>query len=326
MSIKEITMGHRFIFGFIFILSLGLLISGCNRERRIVPFNVDTDQVLKAITPNDEGSPDNLTFGRDKIPGHIFDYECTTDNDDIYAYFQNLTVLNVNSKINQDLFDFIFRQMGEFGFINDSVSLPQDIYLKEQESGLSYSEVAVKLLDKVKTEFESQVSTLDSCHYPFNIYFQVYPVFLDNEYITYRQSAYAYTGGAHGMTISYLRTYDLTSGELMTFDKIVKPADQSIVREEVAAHMAYSYPIYENLETVNQYIDSLNVWLDNFNTEDEKTEITAENFPVSDVAIIGEGLVFIYQMYELTPGSDGCPMVVIPYDDIKGCLVNNIGI
>ena len=92
------------------------------------------------------------------------------------------------------------------------------------------------------------------------------------------------------------------------------------VREEVAARMAYAYPIYENITTVEQYIDSLNVWLDNFNDSDSSQKITAKDFPIEDVALIKQGLVSVYQMYELTPGSDGCPVVVVPYEDIKGCL------
>ena len=298
---------------------LCLLIS-CNNERRVVPYDVDTDEIYKALPPNEDETPEGVTFGPENIPGFIFDYEMTTDRNDIYVFLENFTVLDVNPKINQSLLEFILGELCEYGFVNDSVSLPENETEKLLAEGLSYSEAAARILDIFKENFDAQLENLEELNTPFNAYFQVYPLYIAPEYVTYRQSAYLYTGGAHGMTVSYIKTYDLKSGNVMTAEDIIKPERMKEVREEVAAHMAYSYPIYENISTVSQYIDSLNVWLDNFDPNDVNEPITADNFPLTDVALIKEGLVCVYQMYELTPGSDGCPLVVIPYKDIRGCL------
>ena len=301
-------------------LFISLILPGCNHSRQVVPFDIDVDEITKPLSPNDDSNPMDLTFGKENIPGFVFDYEMETEKPDVFVFFQNLTILDTKPEITQDIFEFIQGQLCEYGFINDSVSLVPGEFESLISSGLKYNEAAARLIDRQKQEFNSQIETLDSLNYPFNIYFNIYPVYLDKNYVTYWQSAYCYTGGAHGITTSYLKTYDLNSGKLLTYDNIIKENHLEEVREEVAAHMAYSYPIYENISTVEQYLDSLNVWLDHFSSEDSKDLITVQNFPLNDVAITKDGLVFMYQMYELTPGSDGCPMVLIPYKDIKGCL------
>lgn len=311
---------NRF-FPYLFLISF--ILAACNHTRQVVPYEQDTDEIFAPLQPNEEEMPEFQTFGKDSIPGFIFDFEMTTSNHDVFVYYQNLTVLDINPRITYDVLDFSLQQLCEYGFINDSINFTETEYQSLLKEGLNYKEASARTLDKFKEAFDSTVETYDSIVSPFNIYFQIYPVFLNKEIVTYRESAYCYTGGAHGMSISYLRTYDLSTGSLLTLADIVKPERLEEVREEVAAHMAYSYPIYENITSVDQYIDSLNSWLDNFETENEKKEITLQNYPLPDPALTEEGLVFIYQMYELTPGSDGCPVVLIPYKDIRGCLKIN---
>ncbi|MCH5235282.1 MAG: hypothetical protein J1E16_08290 [Muribaculaceae bacterium] len=289
----------------------------------MVPYDVEPDEVFKPLQPNDEGSPDNLTFGNKDISGFIFDHDFTTDNSEIFVYFQNLTILDVNPEINQNIFEFIHQQLSEGGFISNSFELSDKEFANLQNSGLSYLDAAGKILDIFDNSFDNQYDSISSYRTPFNIYFQIYPIYLDSNYITYRQYSYTYTGGAHGITASYLKTFNLASGKELTLSDIVKPEGLNQVHEEAAAHMAYSYPIYENITTVNQYVDSLNVWLGNFygdESAEHDNEVTISNFPLPNPALIDEGLAFIYQMYTMAPGSDGCPLIVIPYKEIKGCL------
>lgn len=302
------------IISFLFLLS-------CSQPRQVVPYEVDSDEIYKALPPNETDATNELTFGTDNIPGVIFDYDFTTGSEDVYIFFENFTLLNINPKINNRVFDFIKSGLKEYGFIPETDSISSEEFSELYNDGLTYAEAAAKILDQIKTQFESKAPEFESYNSPFNAYFQIYPVYLTPEYVTYRLSAYYYTGGAHGITISYLYTFNLSTGEVLSLEDIVKPDAISTVKEEVAAHMAYSYPIYENITTVDQYIDSLNVWLDNFESPDKSYEVTASDFPVSDVALLSDGLAFIYQMYELTPGADGCPVVLIPYKDIKGCLL-----
>lgn len=305
------------LFPSIFLL---LTFIACNHSRQIVPSEIVNDELLKPLQPNDEGLPGIVTFGRDSIPGYVFDYDMTTENDDVFVYLENITLLDINPEVSQTLFSFILEGMCEYGFANDSASFNNNEFKSLLESGLTFKEAGEKMIGDLKNSFDSQINKIESFNSPFNAYFQIFPVFIKGDYITYYQTAYFYTGGAHGITLSYLHTFDITTGKELSFEDLVKPERAAEVREEVASRMAYSYPIYENIKTVDQYIDSLNVWLDNFNSEDDQEKITLKDFPVSDVALSDQGLVFVYQMYELTPGSDGCPIVVVPYKDLHGCL------
>lgn len=309
-------------FPLIFIFSL-ILISfySCSQsERPVVPYDTEADAVFKRLSPNEEDAPEGLTFGKDSIPGVIFDYEMSTNDSDIYVFFDKFTLLDINPEINQDIVEFIYSHMSENDFLTSAAQLPYNVFSNLVASGVGYQDAMTKVLDMLRIYFEAGLASRSFILPPFHMYFMIYPVYLDDNYITYRLYASCFTGGAHGIPYSYLRTYDLNSGKLLTLKDIVKPEGLKDVREEVAAHMAYSYPIYENITTVNQYIDSLNKWLDHFDPMDITGKITIQDFPLSDPAITSEGLAFIYSVYELTPGSDGCPLVVIPYRDIKGCL------
>lgn len=301
------------------LLIVSVIFTACNHSRVVVPNDVDSEEIYKALAPNDEETPQGVTFGPDSIAGFIFDYEMTTDNSDIYVFFDNLTVLDVNPAITQDIFEFAHGQLSEYGFISDSTVMAPNEMEQLISKGYNFAEASGELLQSINNEFDNNLKVIQEYKSPFNAHFEIYPLFLDNKIVTYRLSAYCYTGGAHGITISYIRSYDLGTGKKLDFDDFIKVDAREDVREEIAAHMAYSYPIYDNITTLDQYIDSLNIWLDNFDTDNE-TIITARNFPVTDAALIDLGLVVVYQMYQLTPGSDGCPVVVIPFKDIPGCL------
>lgn len=314
-------MKNKFkITGALFFVSLIILAIGCDRSRQVVPYDTDPDEVYKALAPNEEDAPEGLRFGPDGISGITWDFEIPTQDSDVYIFFQNFTLLDVNPLINDSIFSFIAEQMEESGFAASGFSLPSDAYSSLLKNGESYGGAGQKLLDVLKEAFESKLEEEGMPKYPFHLYFQIYPVFMDKNYVSYRLTAYSFTGGAHGMTYSYLKSYDLRTGKTLTLEDIVTPEGMEDVREEVAAHMAYSYPIYENITTVDQYIDSLNVWLDHFDPMGLTGDVSLKNFPLPNPALTSEGLAFVYEMYVLTPGSDGCPLVVVPYKDLKGCL------
>lgn len=293
----------------------------CNKtDRQVVPVDTDSDEVFTPIEPNDDENPLEITYGPDSISGITFNFDMQTNDSDVYVFLNNFTILDLNPKINEAIFDFIAEIMKENDFMPESYKNNTEVFSDLRGKGIDLSNAADSALQSLKTGFENQLDSLRPLSSPFNMDFLIYPVFLDKNYVTYRLFSSCYTGGAHGQTFSYLKTFDLVSGDCLTLDDIVKPDGLLEVKEEVVAHMAYSYPIYENIATVNQYMDSLNVWLDNFDPNDEQKKITVEDFPLPDPAITRQGLAFIYQMYELTPGSDGCPLIVIPYNDIRGCL------
>lgn len=315
--------GFNFVSASLFLISSIFLLS-CNHNRQVVPDDTDIDEVLKPLSPNDEQGPGALSFGEQGIPGFVLDDDITTDNSEVYIFFENLTVLDLKPEINNGIFDYIISTLKDYCFVKEDFPLSGETYGRYISSGMNYQQAVTNITDSIKSGFaanyEDQIAQYNSA---FNINFRIFPVYLDKDCITYILSDYVYTGGAHGITSFYIQSYDLSTGKALSVNDIVRPDAMTAVREEVAARMAYSYPIYENITTVNQYLDSLNVWIDHFSSVEVPGPVTIENFPLTDPGITKEGLVFIYQMYELTPGSDGCPMVLIPYRDLRGCLTGN---
>ena len=298
------------------------LYSCAGTERQVVPNDYDSENVYKALEPNEEEYPGMLTFGADSVPGFSIRYEIPTDSSEVYIHIEEFTAIDTNPAITVSLLSFLTQELSEYGFTSQNDSTLTVDFNAFINSGLSQEEATVKIMDKIKEDFYRQVAEIYSYEAAFNIVFNIYPVYINHRFITFREAAYCYTGGAHGNTTSRLLTFDMESGLALTLDDIFKADQLQNVREDVAAHMAYSYPIYDDIRTVGQYIDSLNMWLGNSATvEDESNAmITASTFPLPTPGLNETGAVFIYPMYELTPGSDGCPVVVLPYSEIKDYL------
>lgn len=303
-----------------FIIVSMMIFFSCNDNRMVVPNDYDSEDVFRPLEPNEENYPGEMTFGPDSLKGYTLNVEVPSDTAEVYIHIQQLICIDANPAITEQLLDFIGGQLYDFGFINDSIQDIESKYAQLIDEGKTQDEAVDDFIGKIKQAFNSNLSEIKDFGVPFNIVFDIYPVFMDKEYVTYLKSAYCYTGGAHGNTIKTLATFNLKNGEELTTNDIVKPEGLRQVREEVASHMAYSYPIYEDITTVNQYLDSLNVWTGGIQDEDTPDKITIDNFPLPTPALNETGLVFVYPMYELTPGSDGCPVIVIPYNELKGCL------
>lgn len=313
-------MNYLKSFKILLFILISTLVIGCQNSRQVVPVDVDTDKIFEALQPNDDSNSMDLVFGPQNIPGTIFDTEFTTDKPEVFIYFQNLTVLDVNPDITASLLDFVTEILLENDFITESDPSPVERWEEYVNQNIPYNEAAAGVIDSIKQNFETKNSKESTPDYPCNVYFNIYPVYLDDNYVTYRHYAYTYTGGAHGIPATYLVTYNLKTGQKLSMGDIVKSGSINEVREEVVAALAYSYPIYENISTVDQYLDSLNGWLGHFQPLEQDEKLTINNFPLPDPAVTSYGLVFIYQMYEIAPASEGSPVVLIPYKDLHGCL------
>ena len=306
-----------------FFLGFLMIAGACSQRRNIVPNESDYSDISVPLSPNEDQYPDNLTFGEEKVPGFSLNIEMPSDSSEVYISISRFIALETHNKIIEDLLEFIESQLDYYGFLKNPEKNLVNVYKELMDKGDSQQEAVQKIFDLMQKEFENNLPEISYPGVAFNISFDIYPVYLDNTIVTYFLSAYSYTGGAHGNTTLKMKSYELKSGDEITLEMIVREDAIPQVRDDVAAHMAYSYPIYDNIKTVDQYIDSLNSWLGNTSSADEVNTnhlITLNNFPLPQPALNDTGLVFIYPMYELTPGSDGCPVVVLSYAELKGCL------
>ena len=308
------------------------IVFGCNKNNS-KSFTLqrqasDNINVYIPLKPNEDWNSHRHTYGKDSILGHTIEYRLTTDSNDIYINY-DVTILELNPKITSNLLSFLHGITLDWGFINEKDSVTPWTLEELIEEGLSQQQLIKKILDWEGENFKRQIPEIyEWGGSGFNLDIDIYPVFLNEDYITYEKYAYYYTGGAHGNYTSYLQTYDLKTGEIIELEDMIEPSKIDKFRKKVIEHMASSYPIYEDVGSVQQYLDTLNDWLGNVNLgvalgvtkKEDLNRITEQNYPLNDPGINETGLVMTYEKYQLTPGVNGVPVIVLTYDEIRDCL------
>ncbi len=303
------------------IVSLALVCSGinlfssCNNNKTLETFPSDTCHVYNHLTPNENGvSP--VTYGSNNVMGDSVVMQLDTDSSNIYANF-NISILELHPNITTDLLSFVHGQMSGLGLTEGTENnTPCE---DKSTNDISQKDFVKSFLDEESKLFYNNVPSLLEYGTDFNLGVNIYPVFLNEDFVTYVKYGYSYTGGAHGNVTSFLQSYNLKTGETVKLEDIIEPDKYDALRERIVKHMASSYPIYENITSVNMYLDSLNSWLE-VGAEPNVQHITLQNYPLHNPGIHQYGLVFSYEKYELTPGYYGCPTIVLTYDEIRYCL------
>lgn len=293
------------------------------KETAIEKYPSDTLDVFKPLIPMDSL---NISMSYRGIPIAQAKDSFATEKDDIYVNL-DIVVLEINPKITSNLLSFAIFNLSDWGFTHTPDSL---IYEKYDLGylGISSQEMIKVFSEVISKEFYAELPSILSSECGFNMEIEIYPVFLNDDYVTYCKYAYYYTGGAHGNHSQLLQTYNIHTGESVDLEDIIIPDKIGEFREVVVKHMASSYPLSKKSQSVNAYLDSLNGWKCGTNlgvvygsvSPDDIEKITIENYPLNDPGITEAGLVICYEKYFLTPGVYGCPTIVIPYDEIKDCL------
>ena len=327
-------MRHLIPIFLIFCLTgIGITVtSGCKNRSvettALKRYASDTTDVSIPLKPNENLYSNRLTYGKDSIPGNTFKYHFPSDSSEIYMNY-DVTILELNPKITSDLLSFLHKETLACGFINEKDSVVPWTFEQLNGEGLAQEQLVKKILEWEGESFKRQLTNIyDSGVRGFNLSIEIYPVFMNEDYITYEKYAYYYTGGAHGNYTSFLQTYDIKTGETVGLEDMIEPGKINKFRRKVIEHMASSYPIYQDVTSVQQYLDSLNNWLGNINPgvasgvvkKEDLNKITEENYPLNTPGINETGLVMTYDKYQLTPGSDGVPVIVLTYDEIRDCL------
>lgn len=297
--------------------------SGSNDRGIIEEFPIDTLDVYKPLIPEDSL---DISLSYRGVPIAQTKDSFATENSDIYINM-NLVILEQNPKITNNLLSFAIFNLSDWGFTHTPDSLIYDKY-DLGYLGMSTQEMIHVFSEVVSKEFYEELPTILSYECGFNINVEIYPVFLNEDYVTYCKYAYYYTGGAHGNYSKFLQTYNVKTGETIEVEDIIKSDKMADFRKVIVDHMASSYPIYRGINTVEEYLDSLNKWKGNTNvgvvhgavSPDEIERINVENYPLNNPGITDAGLVISYEKYFLTPGVNGCPTIVISYDEIRNCL------
>lgn len=144
----------------------------------------------------------------------------------------------------------------------------------------------------------------------FNITFTTDPVFEDDDYVTYKVYYDYFTGGAHPIYDVYYVTLSPSSA-VCSFDTLVKKEYQMAVREALVQTIAQSRG-----QSVEDYLKSLNEFLNN----NAENSIGVQNFPIYNVGVTDDALVFSYPEYSIGPASDGVQLYALPKAPLKEIL------
>lgn len=290
----------------------------------IKKFPIDNLDVFKPLIPEDSLDISLTYMG---IPIAQATDSFATKNSDIYINL-HIVILDQHPKITSNLLSFAMYNLSDMGFTNSPDSILSEKFDAAWFNDKTPQEALNLFSNVVSKEFYEELPTILTYECGFNMDIEIYPVFLNDEYVTYCKYAYYYTGGAHGNYSRVLQTYNLKTGDSVDLEDIIKSDKMTDFRRVVVDHMAASYPIFRDIKTVNEYLDSLNSWKGYTKVgvalgsvpPNQIEKITVENYPINVPAITEVGLVICYEKYFLTPGINGCPTIVISYDEIRDCL------
>lgn len=307
-----------------------LIIESCQHNPSHTPlkeFPSDSIDVFSPLNPNENWIGGRHTYGADSVIGNTMSYRTATDSDRVLMQI-DVTLLELHPRITANLLSFIHGELLNCGFINRGDTTTPFGIKDMSDKGFTQQEILHKALDWESELFYTEVPNLMEWGNGYNISLEIYPVYIDEKYVTYKKESYYYTGGAHGNYSTFLQTFDRTTGMSINTEDLIRPEKIDELREHIVLHMASNYPIYSSVNSVEAYLDSLNRWkgLTNLSSRmglkkvGELDEITVKNFPINDPGVHEAGLVITYEKYHLTPGCDGCPVILLPFDEIRECL------
>lgn len=120
--------------------------------------------------------------------------------------------------------------------------------------------------------------------------------------ITVALDAYTFTGGAHGNSVITLLNFNPVNGDLYTMDDIFN--DRTKVAALAEKHLVKELSVDKNEDVDNYFFDEFFKMPENIGFNDE-------------------GVIFLYNTYEIAAYAQGITEFTIPYDEIDSFLKIN---
>lgn len=189
--------------------------------------------------------------------------------------------------------------------ISDSAKISYDGDIQDGNSLIRFYEKAfidLSVKDFIKYARSGRDST-NALHYQVKISAQV--IYETEALVSYQLSSYSYLAGAHGAESIYYAIFRKVDGHILTWTDIMKTGAMSNFNRLLADGVV-KYLKADNLEAAKKTLFI-----------DKKT--TADNFPLplTNPGLKQDGLVGIYQNYEIGPYAMGHPEVTIPLTALR---------
>lgn len=195
---------------------------------------------------------------------------------------------------------FIETEFNEgYSYYNVSLDLPVTRYKTLRKNILNWM-LSKETLDPVEY-YEAARDTFfaNEGNWPHSEYVENYTLTEQtDQYVTYTNEGYEYTGGAHSLPWYNGATFSKIDGTIVGYDLFEDPEQLIDI-------------IAENI--VTQYFAKND---EDFNSENEKIS----TLPANEPWIETDSVVFCYQAYEIASFADGMPLCKIALTDLKPYL------
>mgnify|MGYP001805983742 CR=1 FL=1 len=115
-------------------------------------------------------------------------------------------------------------------------------------------------------------------------------------------STYAFTGGAHGMQVNTVQNFDLVTGKSIELQNIIDTARFNQLTEILTLKLKkdLNLKLEDSLQNHGYFTNSIT--------------------PTTNVWMLQDGLLFVYNPYEIAPYSFGRTQIFVGYDQVKHLL------
>lgn len=131
-----------------------------------------------------------------------------------------------------------------------------------------------------------------------------------DRYVTYTASSYTFTGGAHGLTVTWGTTFRKSDGRRLGSEILRDTGSDDF-------HLLLKEGLREYFAGLGEEVAT-----DEALKECLMTDAGIDYLPLPQSApyLTEDGVAFIYQSYEIAPYAAGHPTFVVPYDKMKPYL------
>ncbi len=139
------------------------------------------------------------------------------------------------------------------------------------------------------------------------------------EYITYTLEHDVYTGGAHGAQYHKGLTFRTSDGATFNWNLFDSSKRAELIQLLKNGLMAYFNQGAEEPICTDSALFEMLLLFDDPDTQENELEFGLP-LPATDPWITSDGIVFIYQEYEIAAYAFGRPMVTLPFSVVAPCL------
>lgn len=150
----------------------------------------------------------------------------------------------------------------------------------------------------------------DSISINYEYSYNFIPAFHSDSLLTYAFTSYVYLGGAHGGSTGYGQTFDMNTGEQLTFDNSFLPEKRAELIELIKAGLWKQY--FTNPASGESGAATLK----------EALLIDPDTLPLPACPpeFFKDGIAITYQQYEIACYAAGMPSCILTYDEVRPLL------